>query len=263
MADNLSLTFTEANGTVVTVTGNIVGGTLVVTPPAVVPPPPPPAIVEPVIPTAATKVSLDANTTWKAVWDTSTPKTATGTTTATAGGRQFTVNYTNRAGVRFSCHAAASGGQGARNVVYETTCTFNWSQISRFELDTNIVADAKRVFMLCLQQQSGSPTGSGMWDLTFNGHWVGSNVRAPLSQWADGSTHTIRTHASVDDNGVVTYIGVSVDGVYSPFKGNNVGPGIMGSSWSPVGLIVPNFQFEGSGAAGTITGTASINLYWW
>lgn len=253
MADNVTLTIKRADGSTITASGSVT-----ITETAAIPPPP----VEPTAYLTWTKVNLDANATWKGVWDTATPKTATGTTTAVKGGRQFTVAYTNRAGVRFSCHAVASGAQGARNIVYETACAFNWSQVSRFELDTNIVVDAKRVFMLCLQQESGSPTGSGMWDITFSGHWAGSNVRAAMSQWKDGSTHTIRTHASVDDNGVVTYIGVSVDGVYSPFTGNNVGPGVLSDSWEPIGLIIPNFQFEGSGAAGTITGTASINLYY-
>lgn len=253
-ASPFSASITNLDGSITNLTGTVVMTTT--------PPPPPPAPVEPTTYLAWTKVNLDANTTWKGVWDTSTPKTATGSTAAVTGGRNFTVNYTNRAGFRFSCHAVPSGAQKARNIVYEVTGAFNWSQVSRFELDTNIVADAKRVFMLCLQQESGSPTGSGMWDLTFGGHWSGSNVRAALSQWKDGSVHTIRTHASVDDNGIVTYIGVSVDDAYSLFTGNNVGSSVLNQLWQPLGVIIPNFQFEGSGAAGTITGTASINLYY-
>lgn len=245
---------TNTDGSVTNLSGTVVLTTT--------PPPAPPAPVEPTAYLAWAKVNLDNNATWKGVYDTSTPKTASGATVATASGRRFTVAYTNRAGFRFSCHAVASGAQAVRNIVYETIATFNWSQVSRFELDTNIVVDAKRVFMLCLQQESGSPTGSGMWDLTFSGHWAGSNVRAALSQWKDGSTHTIRTHASVDDNGVVTYIGVAVDDAYSLFTKNNVGSSVLNQLWQPLGVIIPNFQFEGSGASGTIDGTASINLYY-
>lgn len=255
-ASPFSAQIANADGSITNLSGTVVLTTT--PPPASVPPPP----VEPTAYLAWTKVNLDNNATWKGVWDTSTPKTASGSTAAVTGGRQFTVDYTNRAGFRFSCHAVPSGAQKARNIVLETIATFNWSQASRFELDTNIVVDAKRVFMLCLQQQSGSPTGSGMWDLTFGGHWVGSNVRAAMSQWKDGSTHTIRTHASVDDNGVVTYQGVSVDDAYSLFTGKNVGSSVLNQLWEPLGVIIPNFQFEGSGAAGTITGTASINLYY-
>jgi hypothetical protein len=42
VSDTLSLTFTDPTGNVVSVTGNISGGSLVITPVVVVPPPPPP-----------------------------------------------------------------------------------------------------------------------------------------------------------------------------------------------------------------------------
>lgn len=256
MTNSLDISVAGADGTVYTITSSLADAKI-----AIAPPPPDP---EPIIPVTAKKVNIDANTTWKGVWDDTTPKTATGSSEVAApSGRRFTVQYTNKAGFRFSCHAVPSGAQASRNFVYETTATFNWSQVSRWELDTNLVMDAKRVAMLCLQQEAGGSLGGGTWDLTFNEKWVKSNVKSPLSSWADGTTHIVRTYASLADDGTVTYIGVSVDGVYSKFTGNNIGPSAPSLSWSPIGMVIPNFQFEGSGSSGTIDGTATTNLYYW
>lgn len=221
----------------------------------------------PAIPSAAGHVNLDNLSSWKGEWDDTTPKTASGSTSFVdaATGRKFTVTYSNRAGLRFSCHAVNSGCF-ARNWVYRSRAKFNWSQISRWEVDINQVADGTRVYMMCLQLAAGGSLGSGKVELTFSNtskSWNPSNVAAPLSSWADGTEHTIEWHASRDDSGVVNYQGIGIDGVWSAFSGNNVGPSVKNLRWSPNGLILPNFQFEGSQASGTITGTASSDLYYW
>lgn len=207
-------------------------------------------------------VNCDQLSSWKGVWDNSTPGSnteVTGTSSYNAsGGRDFSITSTVKGGgFRYSCHAVPSGAQNARYFVYEVIARAGWPQATRCENDINCV-NGKCVMMACLQQECGSPNGLGLWDVTFNEGWSHTAVPAQLPHWTKNSSHEWRTHTKFDNSGNAEYIGVNVDGIWYPINERNVGFSNPSLSWEPNGLIIPNWQFEI--LAGTMTGNFSLNV---
>jgi hypothetical protein len=256
MSDTLNISVTKEDGTVVTISGTLASSTIVETPPQ----PKPTAV-----PAAAIATVLDNLTNWACEHDPATPGTASGSSKPVPGGREFVFNYTKKGGFRY--HVAYALDTTSKNFVYDCKVSAkDWTQVSRLELDTNQVLADGRTVMMCLQAAAGGSLGSGTWELTFSGtpkSWNPSNVTVDPSKWAPGSQHHIRLFMSRDDNGVVTYIGVEVDGAYKPFnQPASTGPSVKSLGWKK-GDVLVNYQIEGSQDAGTVDTIASITMYRW
>lgn len=224
---------------------------------------------EPVMTTDWVMTNIDNNSTWKSVWDTSTP----GDATKTSGSSQYIspqsgrlykmITSVNGSGVRHSCHAWPQGMQGLRYLVFETyNAIFPWKTMAqRYELDINVVRADGNVLMSCVQQECAAPHGNGMWDVTYSAKWSPTIYKAPMSGWMDNSAHAIRHWAIVTDDGHIIYLGVNVDGEWQPFSTGNTGLCLMNPKdpWGPIGLVIPNYQFEMN--AGSWQGSAITNIY--
>lgn len=262
MADNLSLTFTEANGTVVTVTGNIVGGSLVVTPPAVVPPPvviPPPAHGLFLLPAGVTPTisALDAMTNWAGEHDGATSGSATGGSTypVTIGGRQaraFPSDYKNHGGFRY--HVQYATDTTAKNFIYAGDLWFDSELPAQMELDNNQVDPAQKVYIYGVQCNKNS----GKWDITKQDtacHWVPSIAKGDPTQWPIKTWLPFEIMSHRDDAGNIIYDAVRFNGVTQQI--NTVLPSARKilPAWT-VGHCLVNLQLGGASAT-----SGSIRCY--
>lgn len=260
MADNLSLTFTEANGTVVTVTGNIVGGSLVVTPPAVVQPPvviPPPA--DPVIPASAVTTDLLPLNTWAMNHDAGTPGSATGTSTypvkapdGTANCREFQMTLTAKGG--FIYHTNAMRDSSAFNTFcIETEEYFvDPSNLQCHEKDLE-QANATGTYVDMATQLNGN---AGFLDYTANQSWQHTTVKANPTAIPKGTWYTTKRYFRNNGDGTYTLIGSNDNGLYSPLNIT-----VKSQPTKLWGKNVLNFQYQFDGkSAGSVQSTVYVRV---
>lgn len=261
MSDTLSLTFTQPDNSVVTVTGNIAGGKLVLTPPPVVvpPPPPPPANPEPTIPANATVVDmLPAVVPWQMNHDAGTPGSSTGTTaypiTAPDGTtcRQFQFTDTAKGGEIY--HANVLKDSSAFNTFcYEAVeSSPDWSNIACAEKDLEH-ADATGAYVdMATQLDAHSNTV----EVTGGHAWQKTKVLADPSKRAANVLHTTRIYARDNGDGTSTYIGIFLDGTYYP-----IGVTLNDTGSTKWGKNVLNLQLQYDGvSAGSVQSTVYMHV---
>lgn len=221
----------------------------------------------PIIPVNAFNSGLlDNSPNWKGDWDSSTPSAGTGPdgkpipgATGTSkyisadAGRNFNIAYVNKAGFRF--HNSFGNNANVTNFCTDlyVKCD-DWTQVLNLEIDMNQVLSDGRTVIMGIQAASGS----GTWEYTTtpggSSHWSKSNIPVKPSAWAANVWKHIRLFYSRTAAGIVNYIGVEVDGIYTPFEGAT-GVSAIPLGWKPLGLLLCNFQCEGTTAKGV------INLY--
>jgi hypothetical protein len=262
MADNLSLTFTEADGTVVKVTGNIAGGALVLTPPVVAtppPPPPPPVSAEPTIPASATTVDmLPAVVPWQMNHDAGTPGSSTGTTTypfkAPDGTtvRQFQFTDTAKGGEIYHVNAMKDAS-AFNSFCYETVeSSPDWSNIVCAEKDLEH-ADATGAYVDMATQLSAY---SGTVEVTGGHHWQATKVKADPSKRAANVLHTTRVYVKDNGNGTSTYVGIFLDGTYYPI---DVTLNDTGSTKWGKNILNLQLQYDGK-SSGSVQSTVFMHV---
>lgn len=215
-------------------------------------PPGPPGIAAaaiqgpPIIPVSAKSYGVldniaNAQVPWNGKHDDATPGTVTNTVTAyinAVSGRNFSFSYTAQAGCRFSL-GLATDLTYPQHFCYESEIMFgDPSQILNMELDCNqVLADGRTCIMDC---QCASVSGT----FEFDG-WKPTRIVGNPQQW-DGGFHRIRIfwHRSADGN-TVTFDGVEKDGVWMA-SGMQSSTRTVALNWKPLGLLMINFQIEGS-----------------
>jgi hypothetical protein len=261
MSDSLSLTFTKDDGTVVSVTGNIVGGSLVVTPPVVVAPPPPPPpppvnIGEPVIPASAVTIDMLPIKTWAVNQDAGTPGDANGTTTypvtapdGTANCRQFQFTLINKGGVIY--HSNVMKDSSAVDTFCMETEEFypDPSNLACIERDME-QADATGAYVDMATQLNGH---AGFLDYTSSNPkgWQHTKVKANPMGIPKGTWYTTKRYFQNLGGGMVKYIGSNDNGTYSHLDITTKSQ--PGAKW---GKNVLNFQYQFDGSsAGSVQST--------
>ena len=275
MANNLALTVTGSDGTVYAITGVLTGATVVKTSPVVVPPPPV-GPVAPVIPATA-KVIDCLPLTWSAAQDPATnpgKASATGTSTypvtfnGSTGLRQFNFTLGNRGGILFHCNPLSDGSQ-YRNFCLEFDAESpDWSNIACQETDLNWVdnsgtgANAGKGAVTIIGQQLAGWDNCAEITAVSGGacHWQKTSVTpADPRTWAKGSRHKVRWFSSHNAFGIVTYLGVEIDGVFHPFTTNNVLSSLDLLNWT-AGLLNAQLQLDGS-STGSVASVIYAHAY--
>lgn len=233
-----------------------------VVPPVVIPPP----VLAPIIPVNALNSGiLDDSNNWKGDWDKSTPKTATGISKYidSSSGRNYNVVYTNKAGFRFHNSFATVKAAVLNFCTDLYVLCDDWTQVQNLEIDMNQVLQDGRTVIMGIQAASGSKSWEYTTTPTGSSHWNKSNISVNPTTWKPGIWKHIRLFYSLTLAGIVTYIGVEVDGVYTPFA-NASGISAIALGWEPLGLLLCNFQQEGNTAKGIINIFAKQyqHFYW-
>lgn len=219
-------------------------------------PGPPGPVGPPMIPANAKSYGLldnapTAPVPWNGKHDLATPGTATGTTAYVdpIHGRNFAFSYTGQAGFRYSLGFAVDLTY-PQNFCYEAQVMFaDPSQILNMEMDMNQVLPDGRTCIYDCQCASVS----GTWE--FDG-WKPSRIIGNPQQWGAGVWHHIRIfwHRSADGN-MVWFDGVQFDGVWTP-SGMVSTTRTPSLNWKPLGLLMINFQKEGSSK---VSGNVNVN----
>jgi hypothetical protein len=253
MADSLSLTATKQDGTVVTIVGALSGATITETAPTPVvvqpPPPPPPVNPEPTIPANAAVIDmLPAVVPWQMNHDAGTPGSSTGTTqypvTAPDGStvRMFQFTLSGKGGEIF--HANVLKDASAYNeFCYEAVeSSDDWSNIACAEKDLE-QADATGAYVDMATQLSAY---SGTVEVTGGHKWQATKVGADPSKRAPKVLHTTRIYVRDNGDGTSTYIGIFLDGTYTPIGVtlNNLGSAKWGKN-----VLNLQLQYDGKSSA--------------
>lgn len=272
---SIQVNMTDGAGGQYVITIPVDSASVVYTPPVVIPPPPPPPPPPPqsgapAIPSNAVAVDLLTQGTWKACeHDAGTPGTATCSNNYPVTGifadaaRGFSMAYTNGGGARWA-NSFAKDTKATNFVLDGVFQSPDWTHVADLELDDNQVkADGKTAILgvQCASQEKA-------WDITLGKvgggwHWVASNVSCNPMTWAPNTPHHVRIFGSIDAQDNSTYIGVELDGVYSPFTGVASGPTGNSLHWG-LGSILTNFQIDGYKAAGSaIVYADKFTIYRW
>ena len=253
--NNISLTVTKEDGTVVTISGTVTGATITEVVPAAVPPPIPasgfyllPSGVTPTV------VQLDALTTWAGEWHNATSGTATGTTTypVTIDGRQarsFPSTYTKNGGLRY--HVQYAIDTKATHFIYAGDLWIDDpTQIAQMELDNNQVDTAQKVYIYGVQCNKNS----GKWDITKQDttcHWIPSTAKGDPTQWPAKRWLHFEIMSHRDNAGNITYDAVYLDGVTQLINQSLPSARKILPVWG-VGHLLVNLQLGGANASGSI-----------
>lgn len=201
---------------------------------------------------------LDNNAAWNGKHDDATPGTVSAIVSKyvdAVSGRNFTFAYTAQAGCRFST-GFATDLTYPQHFCYDLQIQFaDPSQILNMELDMNqVLADGRTCIFDC---QCASV--SGHWQ--FNG-WQDTRIVGNPQQWG-GTWHHVRIfwHRSADGN-TVTFDGVEKDGVWMA-SGMQSTTRTLALGWKPLGLLLINFQIEGSSKTGGNVSANGRNIQVW
>jgi hypothetical protein len=230
---------------------------------------PPPAPVDYVPSNAILSADLESASNWEYAHDPGTPGDARGstifpaTTPSSDTGREFAVNYSYGGGEIY--HVSFGTDVTATHFVYDAYVYLgDPSQVQNVEMDMNQVMANGATVIFGTQCASGSRT----WEFTTvrNGatHWWPSNVPCNPQTWTANAWHHVQIASHRDNNGVVTYDWVDVDGTHSDFQ-NASGPSALQLGWK-LGDLLINFQLDGVETADNGAITAYLhktNIYRW
>jgi len=223
MSDNLQVTATKTDGTVVAITGALTNSTVVETPPAVVPPPIP---LAPTIPATAKVVNmLIPPGAWEMNHDLGTPGTVPAIATTypvtapdgTVNCRQFTFTTTALAGAIFHTAAIPSGASAYNRFAYKKREMYLKAIPKNCETDLEITGQATGIPYDMAMQQDGY---SGVEDITINHVWTGTNVKVNPTTRKTGVWYESVEYVGFDPVAKqIIYFGVLLDdGVYYPIN---------------------------------------------
>jgi hypothetical protein len=232
-----------------------------------VPPPTPPT------PTAATAPLVDVPSTtvpsallppgpWIAQND---PGTGSGVTTGSMKypvpgmsgantAREYDMTYTKNGGELF--HVSFGKDTTSHYFIYDTYIySTDFTQAKNVELDMNQVVANGNTVILATQCSGYSNTWEYTTSLNGGTHWNSSNIPCNPTKWTPNKWHHIQIATHHDDNGVVTYDWVGVDGYYSNFN-KAAGASSYPLKWA-VGTLLINFQLDG---ANSTSGSISAKM---
>jgi len=168
--------------------------------------------------------------------------------------RQFSVNFENSGGEIY--HTTFGKDVNATHFIYDAQLWLtDASNLGNIDMDMNQVIAYGATVIYGVQCDGYS----GTWDVTMNlgtaqhpaVHWKHTNVACPKpSTWEENVWHRSQIAYSRDENGVVTYETVSLDGQQQDFVGM-VGSSAFQLGWGPT--LLTNFQLDGRGGSGSIT----------
>ncbi len=213
---------------------------------------------------------LDGSSRWLWNYDPGTPGSAVGSSSYPISGlsldnmaREFSAAYSQHGGEIY--HLSFARDTTATHFIYDTNLYMvDPTQIANVEMDMNQVMADGRTVIFGTQCSSYSKT----WEFTTrssNGRdqWNASNLPCNPKTWPANTWHHVQIASHRDDNGIVTYDWVSVDGTYSDFQ-NATGDSASDLGWG-AGSLLLNFQLDGA-STGSGMMTAYMNkliIYRW
>lgn len=213
--------------------------------------------------------SIQALTNWKYAHDPGTPGTSTGTMTMVSApslsgnASEFNVNFSGNGGEIF--HVNFGDDTESMNFLYD-----GWvyiaagSDLANLEMDMNSVMPNGETVIFGFQCDGWSKT----WDYTGNAgtpknpidRWYHSTQACNPRTWTTNTWHHVQVEYSRDDNGVVTYKQVELDGVLQTI--NSTVPSAFALGWGP--CLITNFQIDGIGTTGRATVYLdNLTIYRW
>jgi hypothetical protein len=220
-----------------------------------------------VTPAAAMLVSdIQKLGTWAERNDSAVGGTSTGTSTFTNFGstHQFNTRFSNYgAGLYFVSFGTDTS---TNNFMYDGWVAFASPStgVGNLEMDMNQVMANGQTVIFGFQCDGFS----GTWDYTTNSgspqspvdEWIHSSAACNPRKWSTNAWHHVQISYSRDDNGIVTYNAVSLDGVVSNI--NATAPSAFALGWAPT--LLTNFQIDGSSASGSSTAYLDdLSVYRW
>lgn len=206
---------------------------------------------------------LTGSTRWAWTHDPGTPGTATGTSTypvdmasITGHTREFAASYSAHGGEIY--HVSFGIDTTVKHFIYDTNVYLDDpTQIANIEMDMNQVMADGRTVIFGVQCSSYSNS----WEFTTrdsssgSNHWNASNLPCNPKTWPAHTWRHVQIASHRDDNGVVTYDWVSLDGKVGTFK-NAVGNSAKSLGWTKGDLLL-NFQLDG---ASSNSGSMKANI---
>jgi Bacterial Ig-like domain (group 2) len=214
-----------------------------------------PVAVAHTIPThAISSGSLDGATNWEWNHDPGTPGSSRGSSlypvsevSLDGDAREFYFTFSDNGGEIY--HLKYATDDSVTHFVYDTYIYLdNPSQIENIEMDMNqVMSDGKTVIF---GTQCANGSGSFEYTKITDGHthWYASNIPCHPKTWTAKTWHHVQIASHRDENGVVTYDWVNLNGTYTDFK-NATGSSAENLGW-PMGDLILNFQLDGAGAGG-------------
>lgn len=225
------------------------------------------------IPSNAVKVpEIQTLPGWRTKYDPATSGTASGlmsmVTTPTLSGQtaRYDTTSTGYGGVLYSVTYGTD--TLPHNFVYDAEVYIaSGSVLGNLEMDNNQVT-ANGDTIIYAFQCAGT---SGFWEYSENSgtpaapnvRWVKSTQPCNPMNWSTDTWHHIQISTSRDDSGNVTYHSVFFDGVEYPI--NKTVMSDFQLRWK-IGVLVANFQVDGTGASAPATSTLFLDnftLYRW
>jgi hypothetical protein len=213
------------------------------------------------IPTNATSSGdLDGKANWEWNHDPGTPGSSRGSSlypvssqSVDGSARELYFTYSDNGGEIY--HLTFANDATATHFVYDTYIYLvDPSQIQNIEMDMNQVMSDGRTVIFGTQCASGSGTFEFTTITDGGTHWHPSNIPCHPKAWTANTWHHVQIATHRDDNGVVTYDWIHLDGTYTDFKGAS-GASAENLGW-PFGDLLLNFQLDGAGA-----GDAPVTVY--
>jgi hypothetical protein len=235
--------------------------------PGAVPVPPKPT--SPPIPSTAKNTgSIIAIPGWKMEWDSGTQGSASNIKMVYDPVKKiatFSANQKGKAGVRWSVHAAENIPDTVKNFCYDITFEFpDPTQQACIEMDVNQVTSDDKTYLLCVQASEYSHSYEYTLLNKSGFGWNKSNIPSNPEQWPKNTKKHIRIFSHRDNSSGVYYQGVEEDNIYIPFAASCQGISAQNLGWKPTGMILPNFQMDGSTDAGTMIAVVhDFNISYW
>ena len=209
--------------------------------------------------------------TWQWEHDPGTPGESSGASqvmaspSMTGNARQFSVTFSGSGGEIY--HDAFGTDVNATHFIYDAYVMLTQSSsLANVEMDMNQVMPNGLTVIYGFQCSSYS----GTWEYSYNVgtpqnpkvQWFRSNATCPLpSTWETNVWHHVQVAYSRDNNGVVTYEAVALDGEQQDLV-NAKGNSSFDLKWKPV--LATNFQLDGRGSEGALTAYLDkVTVYRW
>lgn len=260
---SITATITGPDGTVTTLTGNVV----LTTQTSTSAPPPPPVNAEPAIPSTAQVVNMLLSKAWSCKHDPGTPGDANGTytypTTApdkTTNCGEFAFINTAKGGALYHANVMASAS-AFNTFCYEAVEYFvDASNLACMEKDLEQVASTGVYVDMATQLDHYNSCV----DITQNQKWQTTTVKANPTGRKAGVWYTTRIYVRNVDGKNVEYIGIylSDTGVYYPL-GITV-PSQPSAKWG-VNLLNQQLQYVGlsAGTVASVVYIKTLNTHCW
>lgn len=210
-----------------------------------------------VVPSGATVVSnIQARSGWRAAHD---PGTGSGSSSSgwmsmvsspsmSGDARRFSTSFSDNGGESYNVDFA--NDPNATNFFYDgwVYLTSSASNMANLEMDMYQVMDNGWTVIYGFQCDGYSST----WDYTANrgtpthpvDEWVHTGAHCNVQNWARNTWHHVQVSYSRNDDGVVTYHAVWLDGAESQI--NATAPSAFALGWGQV--LLTNFQMDGRGS---------------